>query len=224
MSLTPILPFEPWPDGITQANIPANNNILRCEILFGLVISDSTDAQPVSPDDGDVYIMTGAASGTQWATFDEFDLVIFKEPDGGGAGTWHAFAPADGIVVNIAGALAQWSGSAYDAIGGGGGGTSPVVTESTTNLDATGANDGNYTRFTNASAKTYTFDDGETYTAGDEYHGRNVGAGDLTLTEVGGMTLNAPAGGTLVIPQGGSFTVKIVASDEADVIGVTVPV
>lgn len=110
-----------------------------------------------------------------------------------------------------------------DLASGGGGGAAPVVTESGTNLDATGANSGDYTRFTNAGAKTYTFDDAETYVTGAEYHGRNVGAGDLTLTEAGTMTLNPPAGGTLVVPQGGTFTVKIVASDEADVFGVTVP-
>lgn len=104
----------------------------------------------------------------------------------------------------------------------GGGGAPPIVTESTTALTADATNSGNYTRFTNASAKTYTFDDSETYTAGDEYHGRNVGAADLTITAAGGMTINPPAGGTLVIPQGGTFTVKIVDADEADLFGVTV--
>lgn len=115
-------------------------------------------------------------------------------------------------------------GGVFAGGGGGGGGSSvpPVVTESGTSLAADDTNSGNYTRFTSGSAKTYTFDDGETYTVGAEYHGRNAGAGDLTLTEAGGMTLNPPAGGTLVIPEGGTFTVKIIASDEADVFGVTV--
>lgn len=111
----------------------------------------------------------------------------------------------------------------WDTVGGAGGGAAPVVEETGTSLTATAANAGNYTRFTNSSAKTYTFDDSETYEVNAEYHGRNAGAGDLTLTEAGSMTLNPPAGGTLVIPEGGTFTVKIVASDEADVIGVTVP-
>lgn len=213
-----ILPFAVWQSGTNQNSIPANDNALRSEILNGLVISESTDAQPGSPARGDIYIMTGAASGTQWATFDEFDLAIYD-----GAGTWHAYAPVEGIVVNVAGTLKRWNGSAYvDAATGGGASVPPVVTESGTNLDATASNDGNYTRFTNAGAKTYTFDDAETFTAGDEYHGRNVGAGDLTITEAGTMTINAPAGGTLVIPQGGTFTVKIVAADEADLFGVTV--
>jgi hypothetical protein len=119
-----------------------------------------------------------------------------------------------------------WTGSdgwSLDPAGGGGGsGSAPVVTESGTSLTADDTNAGTYTRFTNSSAKTYTFDDAETYATGAEYHGRNVGAGDLTITEAGGMTVNPPAGGTLVIPQGGTFTVKIVAADEADLFGVTV--
>lgn len=106
--------------------------------------------------------------------------------------------------------------------GGGGGGLPPTVNHSGTSLDADDSNSGRYTRFTNASAKTYTFDGAETYTVDAEYHGRNVGAGNLTLTEAGGFTINPPAGGTLVIPQGGTFTVKIVAADEADLFGVVV--
>jgi hypothetical protein len=122
--------------------------------------------------------------------------------------------------------LSLWDGSAWieDVAAGGGGGVPPVVTESGTSLTADGTNSGKYTRFTNASAKTYSFDDSETYTIGAEYHGYNVGAGNLTLTEVGAFTVNSPAGGTLVIPQGGVFTVKIAATDEADLFGVTVAI
>lgn len=109
---TLILPFAVWASGTNQNSIPANDNSLRNHILNGLVISQSTDAQPGSPSDGDIYIMTGAASGAQWATFDEFDLAIYS------GGTWYAFAPVEGIVVNIAGALFRWNGSAYLSVGG----------------------------------------------------------------------------------------------------------
>lgn len=115
---TPILPFAVWEEGTNQNSIPANDNSLRNQILNGLVISDSTDAQPGSPNDGDIYIMTGAATGAQWATFDEFDLAIFM------GGTWYAFAPVEGVVVNLSGVLMQWDGAAYvDAASGGGGGS-----------------------------------------------------------------------------------------------------
>lgn len=213
----PILPLAVWQSGTNENSIPANDNALRLEALSRLIISMIVTAQPASPTDGDVYIIPAAATGTQWATFDEGDLTIYR------GGNWYVWAPVPGIVVNVDGTLNEWDGSAWVGVGGGGGGGgASVVAESGTNLDATTSNSGNYTRFTNSGAKAYTFDDSETYTAGAEYHGRNVGAGDLTLTEAGGMTLNAPAGGTLVVPQGGTFTVKIVAADEADVIGVTV--
>ena len=110
---------------------------------------------------------------------------------------------------------------AYGDGGGGGGGSSlpPVVDYSGTSLDADDSNAGNYTRFTNAAAKDYTFDSAETYTVNAEYHGRNVGAGDLTLVEAGTFVINPPAGGSLVIPQGGTFTLKIVGAAEADLFG-----
>lgn len=109
----PILPFAVWQSGTNQNSIPANDNALRSEILNGLVISESTDAQPGSQARGDIYIMTAAASGTQWATFDQYDLAIYD-----GAGTWHAYAPVDGIVVNVAGTLKRWNGSAYELVAG----------------------------------------------------------------------------------------------------------
>jgi hypothetical protein len=112
---TPILPFAVWAPGTNQNSVPANDNSLRNQILNGLVISESTDAQPGSPAAGDIYIITGAATGAQWSTFDQYDLVIYD-----GAGTWHAYAPVEGIVVNIAGTLKQWDGAAYvDAASGG---------------------------------------------------------------------------------------------------------
>lgn len=114
----PIFPLAVWEQNTVDNSVPANDNWLRTEILNGLVISDSTDAQPGSPSRGDIYIMTGAASGSQWGGFDEFDLAIYD-----GAGTWHAYAPSIGIRVNVAGTLKRWDGSAYVDVGTGGGGS-----------------------------------------------------------------------------------------------------
>lgn len=111
----PILPFAVWAPGTNQNSVPANDNSLRHQILNGLVISEATTAQPGSPTTGDIYILPAAPTGAQWATFAQFDLVIFD------SGTWYPFAPVEGIVVNIAGTLKQWDGSAYvDAAPGGG--------------------------------------------------------------------------------------------------------
>lgn len=206
-----ILPFAVWQSGTNQNSIPANDNALRNEVLAKGALTIA-DAEPGSPSQRDVHVV-----GTAWGGFSTNDVVIYI------ASTWYGFAPFTGWLKRIGSDVYQYTGSAWEVLSGGGGASvPPVVTEPGTNLDATASNDGNYTRFTNAGAKTYTFDDAETFTAGDEYHGRNIGAGDLTITEAGTMTINAPAGGTLVIPQGGTFTVKIVAAHEADLFGVTV--
>lgn len=114
---TPILPFAVWQPGTNQNSIPANDNSLRNQILNGLVISNAVTAQPalVSPeDDGAIYIIAAGATGDQWSTFDADDLTIFM------GGTWYAFAPTEGVVVNLDGSLVTWDGSSgYVAIGAG---------------------------------------------------------------------------------------------------------
>jgi hypothetical protein len=124
---TPILPFAVWASGTNQNSIPANDNSLRNQILNGLVISDSTTAQPGSPANGDIYILAGTHTGSQWAGFDEDDLVIYS------GGTWYAFAPSDGVVVNMADEQKQWLGGSNGWVtmsggGGGGGMTNPMTT------------------------------------------------------------------------------------------------
>lgn len=244
MSESPVLEY--WPEGIAAARIPANNNVrLLQALLINPAISATTAAQPGSPAEGDVYILPASPTGSNWALFFEDDVVIYYNA------TWTAYTPPEGLRKFVEDEGQDWqfvgdsSGGWAPAAGGGGipdapsdgdlygrkdgawevvppSVPAPLVTDATTALTADGSNAGNYTRFTNAGAKTYSFDDGETYSVGAEYHGRNAGAGDLTITEVGGFTVNPPTGGTLVIPEGGTFTVKIVASDEADLFGVTV--
>lgn len=151
---TPILPFAVWQPGTNQNSIPANDNALRSAILNGLVISDSTDAQPGSPSEGDIYIMTGSASGAQWGGFDEFDLAIFD-----GAGTWHAYAPTVGIVVNIAGALNRWNGSAYVSVGGGGDRSTVTAVSSTSGAVAIDYGLGDYFTLTlSENITSWSFD------------------------------------------------------------------
>lgn len=118
----PILPLPTWPEGIEQPDIVFNDLALRVEILEGFVISSSVSSQPVSPSDGDIYILGSSPTGAQWSDFDQFDLAIYRETDGGG--NWYAFAPVLGPVLNLDGDLVTWNGSSYDSIGGGGGGGS----------------------------------------------------------------------------------------------------
>lgn len=104
--------------------------------------------------------------------------------------------------------------------------TPAIVTDATSARTIDPATDaGSYIRFTATGAKTCTFDDGDGFTVGDEYHITNrATSGNLTLTEAGTMTLNPPKGGTLVLEPDDTVTVKIVATGEADVIGSTEPV
>lgn len=210
---TPILPFAVWATGTNSNATPANDNSLRNQILNGLVISDSTDAQPGSPTDGDIYIITGAATGAQWATFDEFDLTIYS------AGTWYAFAPVEGMVVNLAGALVQWDGAAYSSAGGGGGSTTiDIITEAIA-FTADPATHAGTNRLLLCGGDV-EFDVAETYAAGQAFNLYATGAVELIET---GVTLTPPSGGTLELTAGMTVTVVMSDVDEGLVIGQTVP-
>lgn len=210
------------------------------------VLAMTLNTPPGSPADGDTYIVADSATG-DWAGHDteiaRWSGVVeaweFYVPMEG----WYAYNVEDGERYLFDGAA--WgidtssgggSGGQVDSVVAGAGisvnsadpenpvvsWTPPTVTTETgTSLNATGSNAGRYTRFTATSAKTYTFNSSETYTVGAEYHVRNVGSGNLTLTAAGSFVLNAPADGSLVVPPGGTVTVKIVAAAEADVMGHT---
>lgn len=101
----PLLPFDAWPAGITQPDVPFNNNARREEILARPVISATTTAQPSlsSPaDDYKVYIIPAGATGSQWVTFAEGDLAIFI------GGTWTAFSPPNGLVKFVMDEDTNW--------------------------------------------------------------------------------------------------------------------
>lgn len=109
----PIFPLEVWQSGTNENSIPANDNALRVEAMSRKVISKTTTAQPGAPADGDTYIIPGAATGVQWATFVEDDIAIYR------GGTWYAWAPVTGLVLEVAGALEHYDGSDWTGIGGG---------------------------------------------------------------------------------------------------------
>lgn len=94
-----------------------------------------------------------------------------------------------------------------------------IITEGSTStmVPATHAGLRRYLR----CANDVTFDVAEVYAVGQVYNIRATGA----LTLIGtGVTLNAPAGGTLDLDASMSVTIVMIAADEADVIGQTVPV
>ncbi len=118
----PIFPFAVWETGTNENSIPANDNALRAEILGSNVISMVLTAQPASPTNGDIYIMPATHTGAQWSTFSQDDLAIYR--DG-----WYAYAPVDGVVVQMNGALYTFDGSSgWVLVSGGVGATWGSIT------------------------------------------------------------------------------------------------
>jgi len=109
---TPIIPFATWASGTNSNSVPANDNALRLQLLEGNILSLSTTAQPGSPSTGDAYILAATHTGTQWATFNPNDLVIYSGE------TWYAYGPVTGIVVYVAGVPYRYNGSAWASIAG----------------------------------------------------------------------------------------------------------
>lgn len=108
---TPILPYAVWEQGTNNNSVPANDNALRSEILAGLVLSKTTTAQPAAPAQGAIYIIPAGATGAQWATFAANDVAIHY------GGTWYAFAPVAGLVLNMADGPQMYSGAAWTSGG-----------------------------------------------------------------------------------------------------------
>lgn len=99
----PILPLATWASGTNQNSIPANDNALRLEALSRRIISKTTTAQPGSPADGDCYIIPTGKTGAQWTLFTVGDIALYR------GGTWIAWAPVTGIVVNVNGTPEAWN-------------------------------------------------------------------------------------------------------------------
>lgn len=237
------IPYVPEGTLDPAAGLNLALNVLDVLVQTAVISMDLT-APPGSPSDGDLYVVgfapTGAwsgqarnvaryvAEGASWQFFDAGSQVFYvlNRADGGlykfidesplpnwtlAAGL--SDAPNDGQLYTRQSLV--WVATQIPPL------YAPVVNAADEITDATdGA--GNYTRFTHPAA-IYYFDDAGPWTVGEERHGRYAGSGTLTITSGTGFTINPPAGGSLVVPPGGTFTVKIVAADEADLFGVTVP-
>lgn len=139
----PIFPLAVWEEGTLQNDVPANDNSLRIEALSREVLGVANS--PAVSTDGTVYIVGAAPTGA-FSTFDEDDLTIYY------GGTWYAWAPVAGIVVNVSGTLYAW-----DA------GWSPVGTSGVTNQFVNIAMSDMTTDLTTGTAKAVWFapEDGE---------------------------------------------------------------
>lgn len=117
----PILPLRQWPEGITQASVPANDNALRLEALSRPCLGVAND-EAGGDADGDVWIVGDTPAGA-FANFDEHDIALYHEA------SWYAWAPVDGLRLVVNDVRKVFSGSAWgdDPSSGGGGGGSDVL-------------------------------------------------------------------------------------------------
>lgn len=124
---------------------------------------------------------------------------------------------SDILVYDASGGI--WYNAPYPG-GGGGGGAAVVQTEAGDYTLAPGDST-NFIRLTSSSPKLVNIDAEATtpLPANGEWHIRNAGAGDATITPAGGVTVNPPTGGTLIVPEGGTVTLKRAAADVFDLFG-----
>lgn len=205
-----------YPNGAATWGADMNRNLRLLDALANMrVIDKDLAAPPGSPSSGQTYIVAASPTGA-WAG-QAGNLAIWQAGDDIAVAGWFFVPPRSGwraYVVDEDRYYKFATAWTLDAS------PSTLVTDATTALTALPSAAGNYTRFTNAGTKTYTFTDAQAYVIGAEYHGRNVGAGNLTLAGAGSapFVLNPPTGGSLVVPSGSTFTVKIVTTTQADVV------
>lgn len=129
----PLLPFDVWPAGITQAATPANNNALRAEVIARPAISfQSSQPSLSSPsDDGSLYVLSAA-----WGEEVTGTLAFFTD------GTWYYFVPYEGMLKHVGGVPQEYVSGAWQPQSSVGNVLVPVqvaVSDETSNL-TTGAN------------------------------------------------------------------------------------
>lgn len=99
-----------------QKHLTVNESLLRLDALVQLsALSASEDAEPASPDDGDIYILPAGKTGDAWGDMAEGALAYYRD------GVWEELTPRAGWRVYVedeealyARAAAGWSRIAGD--------------------------------------------------------------------------------------------------------------
>lgn len=74
-----------------QKHVTVNESLLRLDALVQLTVqSRSVSSQPSAPDDGDVWILPGHASGEAWDHLSEGSLAVWRD------GFWSSITPEEG--------------------------------------------------------------------------------------------------------------------------------
>ncbi len=80
--------------GQLQKHVTLNEALTRLDALVQTaVLSRTLSAQPVDPDDGDLYILPAEATGAEWATRAEGDLLRAE------TGAWSLVAAPEGLIA-----------------------------------------------------------------------------------------------------------------------------
>jgi hypothetical protein len=109
MPSSPRTTFDTWPAGITQADVPANNNVQRLDAtLNAFVRSATTAAQPGSPANGDTYILPASPTGALWAGNPTGTIAYYNT-------TWYFFTPYNGQRARVedTGVYARYNAGAW---------------------------------------------------------------------------------------------------------------
>ncbi|KRD71457.1 DUF2793 domain-containing protein [Lysobacter sp. Root96] len=215
------IPLTTWPDGALQGNVPVNDSFQALAVLVQGAIETETATPPTTtaPDVGKAWIVGTSATGV-WATHDG-EIALCTAAD-----VWRFFEPREGWFFRdkTANRHKVYDGAAWALFTTGELNFAAITTVSGTSHDLALVDAGCYLRFTNISTKTLTVRDNADIAipTGYEFHGRNAGAGLLTIIEDAAVTIAIPSGGTLEVPEGGTFTLKKVDTDDWDLFGVTV--
>ncbi|UHQ21878.1 DUF2793 domain-containing protein [Lysobacter sp. 5GHs7-4] len=218
------IPYTEWPSGALQGSAPVNDTfqILGCLVQCAVETETATPPTPGPEDDvGKAWIVGASATGA-WASHDTAIALYTGITDA----PWRFLAAREGWLARdkTANRHKVFDGSAWAPFTTGELNFAAVTDISGTSHDLALAEAGSYLRFSNASTKTLTVRDNADIAipVGYEFHGRNAGAGLLTIIEDTAVDIALPSGGTLEVPEGGTFTLKKVATDTWDLFGVTV--
>lgn len=107
----PITGLDEISQSQAQKYLTHNTALRMLEGLMFRALSMSTDAEPGTPSDGDVYILTASATGTDWGTRTAGDVVVYN------GGDWTGFTPWEGLSlwVNDEDTRVTYTGSAWQA-------------------------------------------------------------------------------------------------------------
>ncbi len=102
-----------------QKHVTVNETFRRLDALVQLSVrSRTTGAEPVSPLDGDAYILPAGATGATWDNYSQNNIAAYQD------GAWVEITSGEGMRAWVAdeGKLAAFDGAMWSDISGGGGG------------------------------------------------------------------------------------------------------